>query len=106
MSLSVKISKSGAITIRIGKATLKTAALYLPDFEHEDEATGEFLIPKIVDADAFARAVYHQLNDEEEDGTTIVHRMFDDAIKEAIEQGAEGIVFPDEKEYGRKVFSR
>jgi len=106
MSLSVKISKSGGITIRVGKAALKKAALCLPDFERFDEVTGDFLIPKIVDADAFARAVCRQLNDEEEDGTTVVHRMFDEAIKEAVEQGAEGIVFPDEKEYGRKVFSR
>lgn len=106
MSLSVKMSKSGAITIRIGKAALKRAAVHLPDFERADENSGDILIPKIVDADAFAKAIFHQLNDEEEDGTTIVHRMFDDAIKEAVEQGAEGIALPDDREYGRKVFAR
>ena len=106
MPLTVKISKSGTITIRITKADLKRAAVHLPDFEEFDEDTGDILIPKVVDAAAFADAIYHQLNDEEEDGTTIVHRMFDDAIKEAVEQGAEGVVFPDDEEYGRKAKAR
>lgn len=106
MALEVKISKSGAITISLGKLDLKRAAIGLPDFEQEDPDTGEFLIPKVTDPAMFAKEVYRRLNDEEEDGTTIVHRMFDDAIKEAVEQGAEGIVFPDDKEYGRKSFAR
>jgi len=106
MALAVKMSKSGAITIRIGKADLKRAAVYLQEFEHYDEKSGDILVPKIVDPAAFAQSVYHQLNDEEEDGTTLVHRMFDKAIEEAVNQGAEGIVFPEDKEYGRKVFAR
>ncbi|PAQ03691.1 hypothetical protein LRP31_25660 [Mesorhizobium mediterraneum] len=106
MALTVKISKSGAITIRVRKADLKRAAVWLTEFEHYDEKSGDILVPKVTDPAAFAKAVYHQLNDEEEDGTTIVHRMFDDAIKEAVEQGAEGIVFPDDKEYGRKSVAR
>jgi hypothetical protein len=105
MALTVKISKSGAITIRLGKTDLKRAAVWLSDFEHYDEKSGDVLVPKVINPSAFAEAVYHQLNDEEEDGTTIVHRMFDDAIKEAVEQGAEGIVFPGDKEYGRKALA-
>ena len=105
MPLTVKISKSGAITIRLAKSDIKRAAVWLPDFEHYDEKSGDILVPKVIDPAAFAKAVYYQLYHEEEDGTTIVHRMFDDAIKEAVEQGAEGIVFPGDKEYGRKAIA-
>lgn len=46
---------------------------------------------KVVDAQAFALEVLRALNDEDEDGTTPVHRMFDAAFEEAVEQGAEGV---------------
>lgn len=35
-----------------------------------------------------------ELHREAEDGTTLVHRMFDAAIRGAVEQGAEGIRIP------------
>ncbi|HEV2897418.1 MAG TPA: hypothetical protein VGX71_06180 [Pseudaminobacter sp.] len=106
MGLEINMTRSGTIVIRLSKKYLKHAALLLPDFEQYDEASGENLIPKITDAEAFAKCVFDALVDEEEDGTTPVHRMFEDAIREAVEQGAEGIVFPNEREYGRKVFAR
>lgn len=46
---------------------------------------------KITDAAAFARDLVNELNAEDEQGTTRIHRMLDGAIEEAIEQGAEGI---------------
>jgi hypothetical protein len=46
---------------------------------------------KVTDPAVFAKAVCHALNNEEEDGTTRVHTMFDGAFMCAIEQGAEGI---------------
>ncbi len=41
--------------------------------------------------DVFARDLIRALNDEDEQGTTPIHRLFDAAINEALEQGAEGI---------------
>lgn len=46
---------------------------------------------KVTDPNAFARDVVSELNREEEDGTTPVHRMFDAVLTEAVEQGAEGV---------------
>lgn len=46
---------------------------------------------KITDADAFAKDLMHELNNEDEQGTTRIHKMFDRAMNEAIEQGAQGV---------------
>lgn len=54
---------------------------------------------KVTDAAAFAAEVFHALNNESETGATMVHRMFDGAFQEAIEQGAEGIEEVDDEEF-------
>jgi hypothetical protein len=46
---------------------------------------------KITDSKIFAKELVRTLNDEEEDGTTAIHRMIDSAIFKAYENGAEGI---------------
>lgn len=46
---------------------------------------------KVTDAAVFAKEVVRELNSEDEEGTTAVHKMFDAAFNEAIEQGAEGV---------------
>lgn len=46
---------------------------------------------QITDAGAFAKELVRVLNREDEQGTTMIHRMMDSAIVEALEQGAEGI---------------
>lgn len=46
---------------------------------------------KITDANMFADALVGALNSEDEQGTNMIHKMFDGAINEALEQGAEGI---------------
>lgn len=46
---------------------------------------------KIIDAHDFAKDLVHELNREDEQGTTRIHKMFDGAISEAINQGAFGI---------------
>ena len=53
---------------------------------------------KVSNAEAFARDLLHALNAEQEDGTTVVHRMFDKAIDDAIEQGAQGIEDHEDQE--------
>ena len=45
----------------------------------------------ISDPKAFALEVVHALNDEDEEGTTSVHRLFDDAFDRVIDSGAEGV---------------
>lgn len=54
---------------------------------------------KITNEAEFAKELCRELNREDEEGTTPVHRLFDAAINEALEQGAEGIeVIEDEDE--------
>ena len=46
---------------------------------------------KLTDAALFAKDLVCALNEEDEQGTTMIHKMFDAAINEALEQGADGI---------------
>lgn len=46
---------------------------------------------KITDIGEFSRELVHSLNSEDEQGTTVIHEMFDKAIIDCIEQGAFGI---------------
>ena len=46
---------------------------------------------KLTDVNKFASELVRELNDESEDGTTRIHKLFDGAIIEALEQGALGI---------------
>jgi len=46
---------------------------------------------RIVDEEGAAKEICAALNDEDEDGTTPIHRLFDAAINEALNQGAQFI---------------
>ena len=80
-----------AIVIRLPLAGIPAAA------EGSWAAQGMDLRLKITDVALFAAAVVQELEREEEDGTTPVHRLFDKAFEEAAEQGSEGVeILPDE----------
>lgn len=53
---------------------------------------------KITDPEAFAKDLVTELNHENDIGTTRIHSMFDRAIEEAINQGAEGTEEHEEQE--------
>lgn len=53
---------------------------------------------KVTNTKEFASDLLNALNEENEDGTTRIHEMFDRAILEAIEQGAFGIEEHEEQE--------
>lgn len=46
---------------------------------------------KLTDPNEFAKELLQSLHREDEEGTTVIHRMFDEAINDAIEQGVDGI---------------
>jgi hypothetical protein len=79
----------GHLVIKLDLKTLCFAAVRGPYFENE-----ECKEPKVTDEKVFAEAIVHELNAEAEDGTTLVHRMLDQAAENAVEQGAEGIELP------------
>lgn len=91
-SLSVMIEK-GRLVISIGVSTLCFAATRGPYFDGLVADRGKE--PTITDEDAFAKAIMSELRCEAEDGTTLVHLMLDEAAKEAIEAGCDGIEIPD-----------
>jgi len=88
------------LVISIGVDELARAIEASPDDRictYNDE-TGEFESPKIVEPDLFAADFLRELNHEQEDGTTDVHRLLDNAAVKAFENGAEGVVFPGDQE--------
>lgn len=70
------------IVIRVKIKALKTAFK-----AHANGLSDDY---KISSLDEAAKSLVRRLNDEEEDGTTPVHRLFDAAFEEALEQGDEG----------------
>lgn len=89
--------EDGEIVIRIGIDTLQMAVRACPELENYDSETASFHEPVVVDPEVFASEVFYELTREAEDGTTLVHDMFDNAFLCAIEQGAEGIRMPGDE---------
>lgn len=86
--------EGGQLVIRIGVETLKHAAEHCPQLY--GETTRDYPpYAKVVDADQLARDIRGEMLREEEDGETAIHRMLDDAIVSAWENGS--IAFADEK---------
>ena len=89
--LSVKIENE-ELVIRIGISALAFAVRRGPYIDQivMDQGGDEDAV-KITDEGVFAQAILESLHDEEEDGSTRVHRMLDDAAEYSIENGCEGI---------------
>ncbi len=84
-SLAIKVEKD-ELVIRIGINTLKVAAeeseTFNPFNDEKNDFSREF---KIVDAKQFANGVRRFLQDEEEDGSTVITRALDDGFIYAVE---------------------
>lgn len=91
LPLRMEVSAGGVLSVMIGAATLSWVAEHSPNF---DDVAGSRL--KVIDGVKFAREVACALNDEAEDGSTLVTRILDAAILAAVENGAEGIELADE----------
>jgi hypothetical protein len=79
------VIEKGSIVIRVPIANLQTVV----DGTWALNSLTERM--KITNAKKFAAELVHALNDEDGEGTTPVHTMFDKCLNEAIEQGAEGV---------------
>ena len=84
--LEVKIEDE-TLVIRIGFDALKIACEYNPLFSSYPE-NYEPPYKEVVDVNELAHDVKRALLDEEEDGTTPLHTLFDNAFVEAYEQGS------------------
>ncbi len=81
------VVEDGCIVIRVAIEALDTIIDGVVALYDED---GEPLF-KVTDCPKFAADLVRSLNEEDEQGTTRIHLMFDDAIEHAVEYGAEGI---------------
>lgn len=82
--------EDGRIVIYIGFDELAFAAANHPDFWDGESGTDVPNI-KIIDSKTFAKEVAAALENEEEDGSSLITQLLDDAIKAAVEDGCEGV---------------
>ncbi len=86
------IDDSGRAIIENGSIVIRIALSTLPMVVEGSWASGAMDTRfKIINIEEFAADLVTELNSESEDGTTRVHKLFDGAIEEAINQGAFGI---------------
>jgi len=88
--------EDGVLIMQIGVEVLAKAVQLNPDLAELDEKTEEWVEPEITDPDKFARAILTAIQDESDDGTTLIHMALDTAAMNAIENGAEGIKLPSD----------
>lgn len=97
--MAIVLENSGRAIIEDGSLVIRVALEALPMVVEGAWAAGYMDTRyKLTDPAAFARDLVRELNDESEDGTTRIHRMFDKAIENAINQGAEGIEEHEQQE--------
>lgn len=93
----VKVSiKDGLITITFGTDYLKHTVENNTDLEGLNTTTGNMVPAEVTDLNKFTKEFVKALEEEGEDGTTLVHRMIDLATQNAIETGCEGVEVYDE----------
>lgn len=80
----------GRITVSVPKKVLKGATENHPDFWDGESGTDQPNV-KIDDMTAFTKEVLRVINDEREDGSTLLTDLLDTAIKNAVENGCEGV---------------
>lgn len=83
---------SGQAVIEDGAIVIRVAIDHLPAIVEGAWMAGYMDTRfKVTNSATFAKALVTELNSESEDGTTLIHKLFDACINEAVEQGAEGI---------------
>lgn len=84
----------GRLVISIGVDALMVAAHGSPAFEENEAGECDW---KITSPDGFAEDIRHELEDEEEDGTTLIHIAIDAAIERALDAGSLNVSYGDDE---------
>jgi len=79
---------SGAIQFCVGEKVLAHAVNICPALYDDENDRGRY---RVTNPTTFAAEVAHALNQEKEDGNTLLTDTMDKAVERAIEQGAEGV---------------
>lgn len=82
---------NGRLTIIVPVTTLVIAFENDPKNETFDDASGEFRRPKIINRLGFLGDLVHELDREQEDGTTPIHTAIDAAMRALWEGGSEHV---------------
>lgn len=77
------------IDLGLGIGTLRHAAENHPGLYNPDRPTEPAV--DVTDATEFAKAVIEEINREDDEGNTLLTRMIDKAILQAVENGCEGV---------------
>lgn len=77
------------IDLSLGIGTLRHAAENHPDLYNPDKPNEPAV--DVTDATEFAMVVVEEINREDEEGNTLLTRMIDKAILQAVENGCEGV---------------
>lgn len=84
--------QSGRAVIENEELVIRVPAKHLPTILEGAWAMNKLDMRwKVTDAAEFAKELMYELNREDEQGTTLIHRMFDKAIVNVIEGGGFGI---------------
>ncbi|HET8636016.1 MAG TPA: hypothetical protein VFL96_04120 [Acidobacteriaceae bacterium] len=82
--------EDGNLVIRLNEQTLKAATEASPCLDgYAPDGNGGPKV-RVTDPSEWMKSVWYELNREAEDGTTLVHLMFDKAFLSALENGGEG----------------
>ena len=93
-------TSEGRVVVSIGYETLTKVVQFDPKLTEYSPTFDEMQYPEVVDAGQFAKELVDILHQEDEDGTTLVHIMFDEAVRRAIESGAESVRLPSDNGAG------
>ncbi len=97
--LTVEVYR-GQLIISIGIETLAFASVVESTKKSNQDCYPSFLVK---DATVFADEVCSELNYEEEDGTTVVHTLLDEAIERSIDKGNQGVALASESKENAKA---
>lgn len=79
------------LVIRMGINYVQHAGETYVDFVGETSNGDEINTLQVTDARVFCQEIVKELQEEQEDGTTLVHIALDEAIRNAMENGCEGV---------------
>lgn len=86
------MDNNGRAVIEDGAIVIRVLVNSLQDVIEGTWATGNLDVRyKLTNPEDFAKDLVLELNDEDEEGTTPIHRLFDKAMSRAIDQGAFGV---------------
>ncbi len=94
MKIEIKQNEDGDLVFFLSKQRLRDAAASCEYFWDGESGIDKPCVD-VIDRKLFAKEIMYSINAEAEDGSTLLTRMLDKAIINAVEGGCEGIAYDD-----------